>query len=479
VGWWVLVLAVSGSCSPAKSPPSGSEPRTLRLGVGPLASASPIAGIQYIAQAFSTDSLFYFPGDNARPAGQLAKSLTVSDDGLLLRIALRPEARFHDGSPVTSEIVAEILSSTLPQWIGPSREDVQDIVAAGPWDVDIHLRRRSNLVIESLEVAIRKPQGNVGTGPYRVEGDGSQLVANENYFLGPPRLERIVLSRYPTIRAAWADMLRGQIDMLFDVSLDAVESLTGATNVRLLTFTKAYQYVLGFNRNSSVFKDPQIRRALNIAIDRGALVKNALLGYGVPSGDPVWPRYWALGDGARRPSFDPTAAANIIKRQAHPVRFVCLTPAEFERVGLELRRQLAAIGVDMELREVTQDELLEALRKHDFDAVLSEFLSGPSFARIYSVWHAKGGFDFGLGNATFDAALDDARHAANDNEYRTSIAALERAAVDDPPGIFLAWSQGIRAISAKFDVPIERDRDPLGALRDWRRANDAEYVNRN
>jgi len=76
--------------------------------------------------------------------------------------------------------------------------------------------------------------------------------------------------------------------------------------------------------------------------------------------------------------------------------------------------------------------------------------------------------------ARHDAALDRVRHAANDDEYRAGVAAFQRAMIDDPPAIFLAWSQRARAVSSRFEVPVEPGRDVLGTLRLWRPAADKQ-----
>jgi hypothetical protein len=48
--------------------------------------------------------------------------------------------------------------------------------------------------------------------------------------------------------------------------------------------------------------------------------------------------------------------------------------------------------------------------------------------------------------------------------------------VDDPPAIFLAWSERARAISTRFDVPVEPGRDILSTLRLWRPIDQARYA---
>ena len=67
-----------------------------------------------------------------------------------------------------------------------------------------------------------------------------------------------------------------------------------------------------------------------------------------------------------------------------------------------------------------------------------------------------------------DAALDTIRGARSDDEYRQGVADFQRSIVADPPAIFLAWDERARAVSNRFDVPVEQGVDILGALRLWR-----------
>src|SRR5204862_7784532 len=126
---------------------------------------------------------------------------------------------------------------------------------------------------------IRKPDG-AGTGPFKaVDPDRSELVANDSYYLGRPAIDKIIVQRYPSIRTAWAELLRNHIDMLYEVGADALESLTGATDVSVFTFVKRYQLLLVFNKNLAPLRDANIRRALNLAVNRDELIANGLNGH--------------------------------------------------------------------------------------------------------------------------------------------------------------------------------------------------------
>jgi hypothetical protein len=69
-------------------------------------------------------------------------------------------------------------------------------------------------------------------------------------------------------------------------------------------------------------------------------------------------------------------------------------------------------------------------------------------------------------------ALDRLRAAPTEADYKAAVAGFQQAMIDDPPAIFVAWSQRARAVSTRFEVPAEPGRDILRSLRLWRPASD-------
>jgi peptide/nickel transport system substrate-binding protein len=318
----------------------------------------------------------------------------------------------------------------------------------------------------------------VGTGPLLLSDPKllTELRANVNYYLGRPAIDRIVITPFPSVRGAWAELLRGRIDMLYDVGTDALESLESATNVSMFTYTRRYQYILVFNTTSDALRSPHVRRALNMAVDKEALVREALNGRGLVSLGPVWPHNSAFRADFPQFRFDSQAAAAILSgkgdaaKGAGRVHFTCLVPADAvqERIALVLKQQLAAVGVDMSVEEAPINRLVDAVKNRRFEATLIEGVSGPTLLRPYQLWHSKGARNpGGLGSPSMDVALDRIRHASDD-EYVRAVASLQQTIVDDPPAIFLAWIQRSRAVSKRFLVPpIEPGRDIMTTLRMW------------
>jgi ABC-type transport system substrate-binding protein len=310
--------------------------------------------------------------------------------------------------------------------------------------------------------------------------------ANANYYLGKPEIKHIDVTTYPTVRAAWAELLRDRIDWLWEVGPDAVDSMTSSSSVAMFTYTRRYQFALAFNPSASAVRSRDVRSGLNAAIDRDSVVRNALNGHGVGSVGMVWPQHWALQNNRPKPAFDPKAATEALNRaRAKPsdrIHFTCLIPPDAltERVALEVKRQLEGAGVDMAVEEVALDQLLQRLGKHDYEATLIEFISGPTLFRPYLVWHSDAPFNWGhFGGRNVDKALDAVRFSGSDADYRTAVANLNQIFSEEPPAVFLAWQERARAVSKRFSVPSEPGRDILGTLRLWKPAGNSRQASRN
>jgi peptide/nickel transport system substrate-binding protein len=263
--------------------------------------------------------------------------------------------------------------------------------------------------------------------------------------------------------------------MVYEVGVDALDSLESSSEIRTFTFQRAYAFLMVLNTRKPHLSNPDIRRALNEAIDRDALVRDAFRGHATPAQGPVWPQHWAYSADFPRFGFRPKS----LPPPAH-FRLKCLfADQSHERLALLVQRQLRAIGVELDLEMVSAGEIATRAEKGDFDAFLVDFREGPNLARPYLNWHTGAPNNYGhYSNARVDAALDSVRHATDDGAYRAGVAAFQRAMIDDPPAVFLAWRQRARAVSTRFAVPDEPDKDVLASIRRWRPVGGATHVRR-
>jgi peptide/nickel transport system substrate-binding protein len=470
---WIAMALLAGSCRRPASATTPEASTLLRIGWTQVsAAANPLIGLRQLTQILSVEALAR-PGEDGRMGPSMAENWTLGEDGRSLTVKLKPNVTFHDGSPADSQTVASILPGAFRAFAGPVFSDIEGIHPAGDNAVAIAFRQQSPFLIETLDSPFQKP-GGIATGPFKVApNSNNELVSNEAYYLGPPSVKRVQVEAFSSIRTAWAEMLRDRIDMLYEVGPDALQSMENSSTVSVFTFTRRFQYVIVLNPKTPAMRSAAIRRGLNEAINRDEIVRTALNGYGVVSLGPIWPKYWAFKPDAQQFTFDPGEAARVLGRR---FKFSCLMPPDFpfERIALEVKRQLAAVGVDMVPEEVSYDDLAQRAGKGDYEAMLIEVISGPTLLRPYLIWHSEGPFNWGrFGAATTDAALDRVRHARSDSDYREAVAGLQQNFMDDPPAIFLAWSVRARAVSKRFTVPdVEVGRDVLSNLRLWKPASD-------
>lgn len=404
-------------------------------------------------------------GRDGRPQPWLADRWLSAQEGLRWRLHLRSNVKFHDGKALTAVALSQFLEKQLPGYLGSLWEDLEGIRAVSDSEVEFVLKNRSTFLMEALDMPVEEPESLAGTGAFQATpvGDSIELRANPEYYDGKPFIDRIVMKTYASTRSAWADLLRGEVDMLYEVGIDALDSLKPSNTVKIFTQQRSYAYVFLLNVHKPILKDSSIRRQLNDGIDRNALVSEGLSGHGRPADSPVWPWHWAY-DAAL-----PTFAYRPVPLKK-PLVLTCLfADPSLERLAVTAQKQLRAIGVELKLEFLPLDDWYARVQAGDFEVVLADANGGPTLFRAYRFWHSGGPFNWGkFSSPKVDAALDGIRHAPDDAAYKSAVADFQRAMVDDPPAIFLAWSERARAVSTRFDVPVEAGRDILSTLRLWR-----------
>lgn len=430
------------------------------------------------------------PDRNGRALSRLCHSWEWLMDGQVLKLTLKRGVRFHDGSELSAPVAADLLQREFSRKTALSYQSVTKVEAAEDGSVLIHLKRREAFLPDDL-TEIRLTKGTVGTGPFVVEGTMPQsatstaasLHAFEDYHQGAPEVKRIEVKAYPTLRSAWTAMMRGEINMLYEVSREATAFVKQESSVRSYELLRPYTLLLAFNVRHPVLGRRDVRQALSQALDRPAIVRDGMAGQGEPADGPIWKYHWAYSTGHRTFEFNPEAARLRLDaadfRQTSsgngsrmPARFsfTCLMFGEdprFERVALVLQKQLHDIGVDMQIEAVPLNELVKRMASGRFDAFFFEMISSRSLTWVYRIWHSRSDSRwFDSGYTAADAALDRLRGSSTEEETRAAVSELQRVLYEDPPALFLAWPVTNRAVSASIAVPYEPNIDIFGRV--WR-----------
>jgi peptide/nickel transport system substrate-binding protein len=470
----------------------------MRIGIGAPPKGSPGTGASTVVRLLTGE-----PWLTNRPDGRQTERIATGWEwdqaGTTLRLKLRKDVYFHDGERLTPEIAAEVLrlSAKNPGRDGSSFASVTSISPSGDDAIEIKLSEPNSFLLSDLSgVLVVKPgKPDIGTGPFQIVSRTDQdaaLNAFPRYYRGRPGVSGIEILNYPTQRKAWTALMRGEIDMLHEVSREALDFVEAETTVKAYSFPRPYYIPLVFNVGRPILKQIEVRKALNEALDKETLVRDGMKGRGRPADGPIWPEHWAYSASTQRFAFDPEAArrrldAAGLKAKPRPdgtvpprFSFTCLVYADdtrFDRLAVLVQKQLADIGVDMKLQPVALEEFGKRAAAGDFDAFLFE-LAGRSLGRVYEFWRPHDGSLMNSGYRAADAAFERIRASRTDEETRAAVSELERILHADPPAAFLVWQLTSRAVSTKFDVAAEKNRDILTNVWQWRPADAPKRASR-
>jgi peptide/nickel transport system substrate-binding protein len=495
------LLACAATACGAGSRPDLSPSAQTELTVGfPEATGDPELGAGAFAQLLSLEGLTLL-NVNGRAVPRLAERWDWENEGLALRVHLRPGVFLHDDRPFDAATAAAILAETIKRprnlALYPSLADVVSVSPDGetgddPLDIVVRLSKRSAFLPEDLSLSLSTGQNNtIGTGAYQLvtrTKEETVLEAHSRYYLGAPAITRIVVRPFDALRTAWTSLLRGEVDMVSDVPAEAVEFIQN-DDVQVVNYKRWYQFLIAFNSSKEPFSKPAVRRALNLAIDRKEIIDKALRGYGVPASGPIWPEHWAYDTSVLPFGFDPRQAETLLDSAGYPrgsargsspvegsrLRVTCLLPEGFsllERIALYAQKQLYDVGVDMQFDVVTPAAYGERIGLKQFDCVLIDMISGPTLARPYIFWRSAKNFQgiynvFGFENVEAERLFQQLRESSNETAVRSAANRLQRVFLDDPPALFLVWNARTRAIRREFQIVADPDRDPISNIERW------------
>ena len=268
---------------------------------------SPVGLDPHVATAFATqviDSNIYEgltaidPSLHTVPA--LARSWTVSADGLTYDFKLRPGATFHDGKALTpQDVIASLARVRDPKTGSPFASRfgmVASAEAAGTEGVRIVLATPSASFLAQLAALAIVPEGAAdlakhpdGTGPFRfrewVPNASIGLDRNPAYWqAGLPHLAGLDFAIVPEASTRELGLRGGTYQFLPVVDAATAAQLKAAGNIQVQATQDLAYSLIGMNVTAPPFDKPEVREALNTAIDRALIVKAAYFDQGAPAG---------------------------------------------------------------------------------------------------------------------------------------------------------------------------------------------------
>ncbi|WP_060902611.1 ABC transporter substrate-binding protein [Streptomyces europaeiscabiei] len=307
-----VMLTACGGDDEAPTGAATGDPATPRKGgtlrVGALGRAGAITGDPHGSQANESDyliiSLLYdtltIPGTKPNTEPRLAASWKPSEDLKTWRFTLAKGAKFHDGTPVTAEDVVFSLKRLRATPSGASRlPGIQEknITAEGTDTVVIvsdYANAELPLLVRLTTFVI--PKGTTdkdmakapGTGPFKLDwfrGGNARLIRNDDWYGGEVHLDAIEVKIFESPQAMASALLAGQIDLASNVGAVAARTAESRKDIQAVRRPNDMAMPIVMRTADGPFADPGVREALRLAVDREAMVKQVLSGYGTVAND--------------------------------------------------------------------------------------------------------------------------------------------------------------------------------------------------
>ncbi|MDF2444345.1 MAG: peptide/nickel transport system substrate-binding protein [Subtercola sp.] len=292
---------------------------------------------------------------------RLATSWTKSDDLMTWVFTLRDDAKFSDGTAVTADDVVftyETAKNDPKSNLGGYLSDMTSVVATSPTEVTFTLAApfapwdRQTTLVPIVDKAAYTSMGAaefakkpVGSGPYSVEkwvkGDSITLTRNDSYWGNKGEYATVVFTPVPDETTRANSVQSGDLDIAL-LGPSQVSAVKASNTVDVVDQQSNRILYTGFNAKAKWLDDPNIRKAIDEAIDRTSLSDDLLNGSVTPTSQLVAAATFGFDTTNSATAFDLDAAKTLIAASGYDGSAITLS---YPTTGLPQIDQIAqAIG---------------------------------------------------------------------------------------------------------------------------------------
>lgn len=428
---------------------------------------------------------------------RLAESYAVSEDGLRHTFRLREGVVFHDGTPLNAGTArftfdrqmdpahpAHFPSASFQYWQNLFSA-VERIETVDAMTLRFHLSEPNAGILAafaSFPAWLVSPEAfdrygeemiyhPVGTGPYRfLEWRPNEAVLferNPDYWGEAAGFERLVIRSIPFNASRLSELLAGHVHALDGVQPSELSDLRNDPRFTIASAPGMNVGYLAFSQLRPRMRDPELRRAISLAIDRENLVRLGLDGYGALAAYPVPKGFPGIPGDAGPVRHDPEAAAALV--EAHPewarspIKLASFGQPRMyfpdpQRMASLIREDLESVGLQVEIENREFKSHLHLTRRGDFDmALLGWIADTPDPDNFLSTFfHSKAAVPGSATNISFyrnpemDALLDEAIRKSEPAERQALYHAALELWAEDLPLIPLVQGEQITVLDARI-----------------------------
>lgn len=450
----------------------------------------------------------------------LAEDYQVSPDNLKYTFKLKKDLKFSDGTALTAEDVAFTFTVFHDKsYDGPADivkdahikggqdyrdgkvSSIEGIKVIDPLTIEFtttEVNATALAAIGELEILSKAyygkdyKQGNlgymkdmftkpVGAGPYKLDkfvaGQEAQLTANENYYLGKPKVEKLIY-KFTTDETNVQLLQTGETDMDAPaVSKDQVEQLKEMAFLDSTLYrTNGYGYI-AFNHKLDKFKDKRVRQALTYGLNRQEIVDAVYQGYADVIDVPQSKQSWSYTDDVTKYNFDLEKAKKLLdeagwkvgadgKREKNGEKFVIHFTASTPNVVNDAiipvaQKNFGDLGIEFIADQMEFNAVIDKRKKGDFDMLFMAWGLTPDPQSAEGVFTTKGyQNDIGYSNPKIDDLFKQSNSTLDVEKRKELFHSIYKELNEDLPYIFMYQRRDMFATNARvqgFDMSPYND----------------------
>jgi dipeptide transport system substrate-binding protein len=226
-------------------------------------------------------------------------------------------------------------------------------------------------------------QEPIGTGPfYLVQYQKDAIIrykANPAYYEGKAKIDDLVFAITPDASVRWAKLQKGECHVMPYPNPADLDAMRKDPNIKMLDQPGLNVGYLAYNTTKKPFDDVRVRKALNMAIDKKAIIDAVFLTSGIVAKNPIPPTMWSYNNAIKDDAFDPAAAKKLLAAAGYPNGFktdLWAMPVQrpynpnAKRMAELMQADLAKIGVTATITSYEWGEYRKRMQNGEHQAAL-------------------------------------------------------------------------------------------------------------
>ncbi len=206
-------------------------------------------------------------------------------------------------------------------------------------------------------------QDPIGTGPFQlVQYQKDAIIrfkAFPQYWAGKAKIDDLIFSITPDASVRWAKLQKGECHVMPYPNPADLDAMRKDTNVVVQEQPGLNIGYLAYNTTKKPFDDVRVRKAINMAIDKKAIVSAVYLSTGVAATNPIPPGQWSYNKAIKDDAFNPAEAKKLLAAAGFPNGFTTdlwAMPVQrpynpnAKRIAELMQADLAKVGVKAEIK---------------------------------------------------------------------------------------------------------------------------------